>query len=81
MIRTLLALPLLAALGACATPPDTPESRVSLDCSDRRPVTGSSITRKDSCIASVDRGRNAAREQAEAINEEIDRRNAPKTGN
>jgi hypothetical protein len=80
-MRTLMTLPLLALVGACATPPDTPESRASLDCSDRRPVTGSSIARKDPCFVAVDRGQNAARSQAEAIQEELNLRNPPKTGN
>jgi hypothetical protein len=79
--RRLLAIAALMLIGACAARPDTPDSQASLDCSDRRPVTGSSIPKKDPCVVSVDRGQNAARSQAEALQEDQDLRNRQKTAN
>lgn len=70
-------------LCACASSPEAPLDIAALDCTQREPVTGSMVVRREQCITVSEEARQEARRQTERMIQEQDRirRNNAAKGN
>jgi hypothetical protein len=75
-------LPCLACvlIAACASTVDPNPTRVTLNCTEREPLTGSHIVRKEQCVVQSEQAREEERRRAQALQDDQQRMLLPRPG-
>ena len=78
----LISLPFALLMAACASEPPaaatTAAAQPAATCSEKTPITGTSITRRMPCGGATDEQRDNARAQTERMRDDQNRNNPPK---